>query len=86
MNTDEAVRRLMEVIRHFFLQPLTQRPIHVVQIPELDYMVKQANLSKFTASSGKSRTTIKPGRAAAFSRKPMNAAHCRGAATANPSL
>lgn len=70
MNTDEAARRLAEAIRHFFIQPLAQCPIHVVQIPELDHAVKQASLSKFTASSGKSRMTIKPGGVAAFGRTP----------------
>jgi hypothetical protein len=47
MKTGEEVRWLAEVVRHFFLQPLTQCPVHVVQIPELDHAVKQASLSKF---------------------------------------
>ncbi|MGD0815589.1 MAG: hypothetical protein ABSA83_18505 [Verrucomicrobiota bacterium] len=49
MKTDQAVRRIMEAIRHFFLQPLTQCRIHVLQIPKLDHAVKQANLSKSAA-------------------------------------
>jgi hypothetical protein len=49
MNTDEVVRRLAEVVPPLFLQPLTQCPVHVVQIPELDPAVKQSNLSKFAA-------------------------------------
>jgi hypothetical protein len=50
LNLDAALRhgqQFRQPFRDFFFEPLTQCPVHVVQIPQLDHSVKPANLSKF---------------------------------------